>query len=152
MATLKSMRKRAGGRGRDGAIHAEDVRRARELLAGVDHEGLADLFDALSDPTRLRIVHVLLQQEMCTNDLAAALKLSEPTVSQHLRVLRNLDVATARRAGRIVYYGVSSRPIGRLLVHGLRALGAQPDQERTAPLGKPARPGPIDLTTSSRGP
>ena len=149
------MRTRAGGRrtpdrpqsnrdrGGDDAIHAEDVRRARELLAGVDHEGLAELFDALSDPTRLRIVHVLLQQEMCTNDLAAALKLSEPAVSQHLRVLRNLDIATPRRAGRIVYYGVSSRPIGRLFVHGLRARGEHPDQERAARLGKPGRPGLI---------
>ena len=149
------MRTRAGGRrtpdrpegarnrGGDDAIHAEDVRRARQLLAEVDHDGLAELFYALSDPTRLRILHVLLQQEMCTSDLAAALKLSEPAVSQHLRVLRNLDIATPRRAGRIVYYRVSSRPMGRLFAHGLRVRGEQLDQERSARLGKPGRPGLI---------
>jgi ArsR family transcriptional regulator, lead/cadmium/zinc/bismuth-responsive transcriptional repressor len=108
--------------GRAGTIHAEDVLRAQELLAELDHEGLADLFDVLSDPTRVRIIHILLSQEMCTSDLAATLHLADPAVSQHLRVLRNLRIATPRRAGRIVYYSVRSRAIARLMTHGRRAL------------------------------
>jgi DNA-binding transcriptional ArsR family regulator len=123
-----------------GAIHAGDVRRARELLSEVDHEGLAAVFDALSEPTRLRIVHVLLQQEMCTNDLAAALRLSEPAVSQHLRILRNLGIASSRRAGRIVYYSVASRPMGRLFSLGLRVEGQGVDRARLDRLGRPAQP------------
>ena len=106
------------------SIHWHDVRRSRELIEGVDHEEVADLFAALADPSRLRIVHVLLQQEMCTSDLAVTLSLSEPVVSQHLRVLRNLDLVSSRRAGRIVYYSVDSRDVGRLVVLGVRTSGA----------------------------
>jgi DNA-binding transcriptional ArsR family regulator len=112
--------------GRAGTIHGEDVLRAQELLAELDHEGLADLFDVLSDPTRVRIIYVLLRQEMCTSDLAATLNLADPAVSQHLRVLRNLRIATPRRAGRLVYYSVPSRAVARLLAHGERALEIVP--------------------------
>ena len=118
------------------AIHSEDVVRAQDLLREFDHEGLAELFDVLSEPTRLRIVHILLRQEMCTSDLAAALRLSDPAVSQQLRILRNLRIATPRRAGRVVYYSVTSRAVGRLLAHGQRALeadlGDRPQAERGA--------------------
>jgi DNA-binding transcriptional ArsR family regulator len=116
----------------DRSIHWEDVRRSRELIAGVDHESVADFFAALADPTRLRIVHVLMRQEMCTSDLAVTLSLSEPVVSQHLRVLRNLDLVTSRRAGRIVYYSVSSRPLGRAVELGIRARGEHEVSGRSA--------------------
>jgi ArsR family transcriptional regulator, lead/cadmium/zinc/bismuth-responsive transcriptional repressor len=134
------MRKARGGRRTpdrpegpsDRAIHTEDVLHAQQLLDEFDHEGLAELFDVLAEPTRLRIVHILLRQEMCTSDLAAALELSDPAVSQHLRILRNLRIATTRRAGRIVYYSVASRAVDRLLTHGQRALGADlVDRRRT---------------------
>jgi ArsR family transcriptional regulator, lead/cadmium/zinc/bismuth-responsive transcriptional repressor len=116
----------------DRAIHTEDVARAQDLLSEVDHQALAELFDVLSEPTRLRIVHVLLRQEMCTSDLAAALHLSDPAVSQQLRILRNLHIAAPRRAGRVVYYSVANRAVGRLLTHGQRALEAGlGDRERT---------------------
>ena len=96
-------------------IHLEDVARARALIAGTDHPALADLFGALADPTRLAIVEILVTQEMCTADLAATLRMSEPAVSQHLRILRVLGIATSRRAGRMVYYAVGDRSVGRLV-------------------------------------
>lgn len=118
----------------DRSIHWHDVRRSRELIADVDHEGIAEFFSALSDPTRLRIVHVLLQQEMCTSDLAVTLSLSEPVVSQHLRILRNLALVTSRRAGRIVYYSVVSCEVGRVVTLACRATGeARPEQRLGAP-------------------
>lgn len=97
------------------SIHVEDVARARALIARTDHDGLAELFGALGDPTRLAIVQILLSQEMCTCDLAATLRLSEPAVSQHLRILRNLDMVSWRRAGRMVYYAVDDRTVRKLV-------------------------------------
>jgi DNA-binding transcriptional ArsR family regulator len=97
------------------SIHVEDVARARALIARTDHDGLAELFGALGDPTRLAIVQILLAQEMCTCDLAATLRLSEPAVSQHLRILRNLDMVSWRRAGRMVYYAVDDRTVRKLV-------------------------------------
>jgi DNA-binding transcriptional ArsR family regulator len=119
-------------------IHLNDVRRARELIAGVDHEAVADFFAALADPTRLRIVHVLLQQEMCTSDLATTLGIAEPLVSQHLRILRTLDLVTSRRAGRLVYYSARSREVGRVLGTALRLQDAAAG---IAALGRPSSAG-----------
>jgi len=84
------------------SIHVEDVARARALIARTDHDSLA-------------IVQILLAQEMCTCDLAATLRLSEPAVSQHLRILRNLDMVSWRRAGRMVYYAVDDRTVRKLV-------------------------------------
>jgi DNA-binding transcriptional ArsR family regulator len=125
------------------SIHWHDVRRSRELIEGIDHEAVADFFAALADPTRLRIVHVLLQQEMCTSDLAVTLSLSEPVVSQHLRVLRNLDLVASRRAGRLVYYCVGSRQIARTVTLGIRARG-HGDSGAPARLGALHRAGQTD--------
>jgi DNA-binding transcriptional ArsR family regulator len=120
------------------SIHVSDVRRARELIAGVDHEVVADFFAALADPNRLRIIHVLLQQEMCTSDLAVTLAIAEPLVSQHLRVLRELELVDSRRAGRVVYYSARSREVARVLDTALRQQGAGSGAAR---LGRPLTAG-----------
>ena len=119
------------------SIHVSDVRRARELIAGADHETVADFFSALGDPNRLRILHVVLQQEMCTSDLAVTLSIGEPLVSQHLRVLRDMELVESRRAGRVVYYSARSRDVGRVLEMALRLQG----NEAAARLGRPTGAG-----------
>jgi DNA-binding transcriptional ArsR family regulator len=97
------------------SIHVEDVAAARSLIARIDHEALAEFFEALGHPTRLAIIQILLVQEMCTCDLAAALGLSEPAISQHLRILRTLDIVSWRRAGRMQYYAIDDRTVRKLV-------------------------------------
>ncbi|PZC48821.1 MAG: ArsR family transcriptional regulator [Chloroflexi bacterium] len=84
---------------------------------------LAEVFRALADPSRAKIVHSLLHQELCTCDLAAIVSLSEPGVSQHLRILRNLRVVKARRAGRRVFYSLDDAHVRELLSLSLSHLG-----------------------------
>jgi DNA-binding transcriptional ArsR family regulator len=117
------------------SIHVSDVRRARELIDGIDHESVADFFAGLADPNRLRILHVLLQQEMCTSDLSVTLAIGEPLVSQHLRVLRDLELVETRRAGRVVYYSAQSREVGRVLGMGLKLQGGEADVRLGRPTG-----------------
>jgi DNA-binding transcriptional ArsR family regulator len=105
-------------------INGEDVARARSALLPSDlYAGLAALFDALGDPTRARIVHVLLSQEMCTCDLAAVVGVSESAVSQHLRLLRALRLVRFRRAGKVVYYSLDDGHVAALVRIGLVHLG-----------------------------
>ena len=52
---------------------------------------LAELFKVLGDPTRVRILHVLSQQEMCVCDIAAALEMGQSAISHQLRILRAAD-------------------------------------------------------------
>src|SRR5256885_16738472 len=85
-------------------VHPDDVGRARALLAPDDtYIGLSGLFAALADTTRVKLVHVLLRQELCTCDLAATLGVSESATSQHLRLLRALRLVRSRRAGKVLY-------------------------------------------------
>jgi len=106
------------------SIHPEAVADAR---AHLDDERtyvhLATLFGALSDATRVRIVHALARQELCTCDLAAVAGISESGTSQHLRILRALGLVTSRRAGKVVYYRLDDDHVEQLVRIGLAHLG-----------------------------
>lgn len=105
-------------------FHPEDVAAARAMLApdGAYHD-LAELFGALADSTRARLVHVLLATELCTGDLAAVLGISESSASQHLRILRALRLVKVRRSGKFVYYSLDDEHIALLVKIGMLHLG-----------------------------
>ena len=80
---------------------------------------LADLFSALSDPTRLRIISVLLEGEMNVGDVAAKLQMTESAVAHQLRGWRQQRLVRARKNGRQVYYTLDDDHIARLYRLGL---------------------------------
>ena len=80
---------------------------------------LADLFSALSDPTRLRIISVLLDSEMNVGEIAAQLEMTESAVSHQLRGLRHMRLVRARKNGRQVYYALDDDHVARLYRLGL---------------------------------
>ena len=68
-------------------------------------ENLATIFKALGDPTRVAIVNRLAAAEaVCVCDLTAAFDLSQPTVSHHLRILREAGLVESERSGTWAYY------------------------------------------------
>ena len=80
---------------------------------------LADLFSALSDATRLRIISVLLEGEMNVGDIAEQLQMTESAVSHQLRGLRQQRLVRARKNGRQVYYTLDDDHIAKLYRLGL---------------------------------
>lgn len=80
---------------------------------------LADLFSALSDPTRLRIISVLLDGESNVGDIASQLEMTESAVSHQLRGLRQLRLVRSRKDGRQVYYAIDDDHVARLYRLGL---------------------------------
>ena len=80
---------------------------------------LADLFSALSDPTRLRIISVLLEGERNVGELAAQLEMSESAVSHQLRGLRQLRLVRSRKDGRQVFYALDDDHVSKLYRLGL---------------------------------
>jgi ArsR family transcriptional regulator len=70
---------------------------------------LAQTFKALSDETRLRILVLLTQGELCVCDLMAVLQLPQSTVSRHLAYLRNAGLLTDRREGVWMYYRLAKQ-------------------------------------------
>ncbi len=97
-------------------IHADRVARARNAaLGGAETDGLAQLFKAMGDPTRVRLLWALEQGEMCVCDLAAHLGVSESAVSHQLRLLRQLHLVANRRQGPVLYYRLDDDHVSRLL-------------------------------------
>ena len=86
-------------------IHEDCVQAALPNLVNDLTAGrLADLFKALSDPTRVRIVSLLAGAELCVCDLSAALGMSQSAVSHQLRTLRDMRLVRWRRDGRQIFY------------------------------------------------
>lgn len=103
-----------------GCVHPAGAAEAgRTLASPVTYDRLAALFGALADPTRARIVHMLLHHELCTCDIATVLGISDSAVSQHLRILRSLDLVRFRRAGKFVFYTLADAHISVLIQLGL---------------------------------
>jgi len=80
---------------------------------------LADLFSALSDSTRLRIISVLLDNEMNVGEIAAQLVMTESAVSHQLRGLRQMKLVRTRKAGRQVFYALDDDHVAKLYRMGL---------------------------------
>ena len=70
-----------------------------------------EIFKGLSDPTRLRIMALLLDRELCVCDLMAVLKLPQSTVSRHMTRLKNAGLVEDRRDGKWVHYKLESTTI-----------------------------------------
>jgi ArsR family transcriptional regulator len=80
---------------------------------------LAELFSALSDPTRLRIISVLLEGEMSVSEIVVKLEMTESAVSHQLRGLRQMRIVRNRKDGRQVYYALDDDHVVKLYLMGL---------------------------------
>ena len=81
---------------------AEDDRSFREMEA---------FFSSLGDVTRLRMLKIIGDEELCSCEVMAALELTQPTTSHHLGILERAGVLSSRRNGKWVFYRISSPKI-----------------------------------------
>ncbi len=91
----------------------------QDLLAQPTAERLAEIFKALSDPTRLRLISLLLEHEVCVHVLQDALDMSQSAISHQLRLLRQLNLVRFRKEGRHVYYALDDEHVHKLFQQGL---------------------------------
>lgn len=100
--------------------HEELVDRVKHLMVGLDQLfDLADLFKALGDSTRIRILNALSYSELCVCDLVDIIDMSQSAISHQLRVLRAAKIVKRRKEGKNVYYSLDDNHIRRLLDDGL---------------------------------
>lgn len=98
-------------------VHPDEVEHARAVL-GAQAGTLvasASLFDALGDPTRLRLLVALLGGRLCTCDLAAVLGVTESAVSHQLRLLKGLALVASEREGRVIYHRIADDHVRALI-------------------------------------
>src|SRR5262249_3289363 len=105
-----------------GAESAGGTGAARANTAELDEAGLyARFFRVLGDPTRIRLLHLLLESpsgEYSVGELTAALDAPQSRISTHLGCLRWCGLVQARRAGKLVYYRVADTRVRELLAQG----------------------------------
>jgi DNA-binding transcriptional ArsR family regulator len=75
----------------------------------------AEVFKTLSDPTRLRILSVLGERELCVHELCTRLTMSQTAVSHQLRLLRVARLVRPRRAGREIFYSLEDHHVMSLV-------------------------------------
>jgi ArsR family transcriptional regulator len=73
------------------------------------------LFKALADKTRLKILMLLGNREMCVCEIMVALDLTQPTASHHLGILEGVELAKNRREGKWIFYSLKNKRITKLL-------------------------------------
>ncbi len=101
-------------------VHLNRVAKANnDAIREPELDRLAQVFKALGDPTRLKIVMALIGGEMCVCDLSAFLRLSESAVSHQLRRLKDSGLVRHRRDGQILYYSLKDEHVTGLLNLGL---------------------------------
>ena len=93
--------------------------------SGVVAEELAELFRTFADATRIRILEVLSRGEICVNDLADKIELTQPAVSHQLRILKQNRLVKSRRDGKQILYSLDDEH-----VHLILKTGAEHIQER----------------------
>ncbi len=80
---------------------------------------LAELFSALSDASRIRLIALLMDGEKSVNALAQGLGMTDSAVSHQLRGLRHMRLVRARKSGRQVFYSLDDDHVSRLFTLGL---------------------------------
>ena len=105
-------------------IHDDLLRIVNEKLP--DEESLydlAELFKIFGDSTRIRILFVLFEAEVCVCDLAAALNMTDSAVSHQLNILKRNKLVKSRRAGKSVFYSLADNHVRTIISQGMEHLG-----------------------------
>ncbi len=81
-----------------------------------EHEELSRKFGALSHPARVKLVEDLMKKEFCVGEMQKFLSLSQPNVSQHLKVLREAGIIRGRREKTKICYSIADDNVRRALL------------------------------------
>ncbi|MCI8554654.1 MAG: winged helix-turn-helix transcriptional regulator [Clostridiales bacterium] len=96
--------------------HGQDIERVlAKMPPDPEFVKAADIFQLLCDPSRLRILWLLCHSEECVYNLSAAVSMSSPAVSHHLRTLRQSGLLNSRRDGKEVYYRLADTEEAQLV-------------------------------------
>lgn len=80
---------------------------------------LADLFKVFGDPTRIRILNALSQTEMCVQDIADRLSMTQSAISHQLRILKQSELVKFRRDGKTIYYSLADDHVATIMAQGM---------------------------------
>lgn len=80
---------------------------------------LAELFKVFGDSTRIKILYSMFENELCVNDIAKLLNLSQSSVSHQLRILKSSKLVKFRREGKSIYYSLDDEHVRAIISMGM---------------------------------
>lgn len=101
-------------------VHDEIVSRVEQVMP--DEQQLLELsefFKVFGDSTRIKILYVLSQSEMCVCDIATLLQMGQSAISHQLRILKQMRLVNFRREGKTVFYSLADGHIQTILNQGM---------------------------------
>jgi len=81
---------------------------------------LSQIFKAMSDPTRIKIINALMKSPLCVSDIAVLLDMSQSSISHQLALLRNQNLIKVKRKGRRSYYSLDDEHVLSIFKDGLK--------------------------------
>lgn len=104
----------------DNCIHENLLKIVNEKMPDeTELYDLSELFKVFGDSTRIRILFVLFEAEVCVCDLAKALNMTQSAISHQLRILKQNKLVKSRREGKSVFYSLSDDHVATIISVGL---------------------------------
>ena len=100
-------------------VHEDKVAQVQSALPEEDTlMRLAELFKVFGDATRIRILYVLFEEEVCVCDIARLLGMTQSAISHQLRILKQAHLVKTRREGKTIFYSLADNHVRTLLEQG----------------------------------
>ncbi len=101
-------------------VHEETVKRVNEIMPGEEELfDLSELFKIFGDSTRIRILYVLFESDMCVCGIAELLVMTQSAISHQLAVLKKAKLVRYRREGKTIFYSLSDDHVRTILDQGM---------------------------------
>ena len=104
----------------DYCLHEDRIKKANEKMPDEDElYDIAELFKVFGDSTRIRILYVLFESELCVCDLAQTLNMNQSAVSHQLKVLKQAKLVKNRRDGKSIIYSLDDEHVRTIIAMGI---------------------------------
>lgn len=104
----------------DNCVHEELLQSVKDKMPEEDKlYDLAELFKVFGDSTRIRILFVLFEAEVCVCDLAEALHMTQSAISHQLKILKQSKLVKSRREGKSVFYSLADGHVSTIIAQGM---------------------------------
>lgn len=101
-------------------VHEDVVKAVRENMPEEDLLfDLAEVFKIFGDSTRIKILYVLFETELCVCDIAQLLNMNQSAISHQLRILKQAKLVQSRREGKSIFYSLSDKHVWTILNQGM---------------------------------
>lgn len=101
-------------------IHSDIVEKVQKSMPDEEElYDLAELYKVFADSTRIKILYVLFESEMCVCDIAQLLEMSQSAISHQLRVLKQAKLVKFRRDGKTVFYSLADDHVRTIMDQGI---------------------------------